>query len=274
MLGTSHNHTIINLLLQTPALQPEAFRSAPSTRPSTMNTNNIFADPMDVSEGEHDIPVTPNTSTSKKRMRKPSKEIADDNEGDFEDNNNNNGSTEDAIPKKKAKPTLKTPGSKGNKSGTPKKLTLPPKKKKPTKPSTPGKAIPRSYDECGPADRQLLDMRDSGSSWPEIRAAWEALTGEKTGASTLPNRYVRLKSNFTVVQEEDLPRLLEAKRSVEEAFERGKWGMVAEAVEKMGGTRYRGDALQKQYKKMMLGQGVMPPPNVRDKDFEAELDEE
>ncbi|KAI6866552.1 hypothetical protein KC343_g8605 [Hortaea werneckii] len=232
-----------------------------------MNTSNIFADPMDVSEDEQNPPVTPNTATSKKRMRKTSKEITDANEGDFEDNNNNNDSTEDATPKKKAKSTPKTPGSRGNKSGTP-------KKKKPTKPSTPGKAIPRSYDECGPADRQLLDMRDSGSSWPEIRTAWEALTGEKTGASTLPNRYVRLKSNFTVVQEEDLPRLLEAKRSVEEAFERGKWGMVAEAVEKMGGTRYRGDALQKQYKKMMLGQGVMPPPNVRDKDFEAELDEE
>lgn len=224
-----------------------------------MNTSNIFADPMDVSEDEQNPPVTPNTATSKKRMRKTSKEITDANEGDFEDNNNNNDSTEDATPKKKAKSTPKTPGSRGNKSGTPKKvsnplnpptpppfppllfpqLTLPPQKKKPTKPSTPGKAIPRSYDECGPADRQLLDMRDSGSSWPEIRTAWEALTGEKTGASTLPNRYVRLKSNFTVVQEEDLPRLLEAKRSVEEAFERGKWGMVAEAVEKMGGTRYR-----------------------------------
>ena len=82
-------------------------------------------------------------------------------------------------------------------------------------------------------------MRDNGSTWPEIRAAWETLTGEKTGSSTLPNRYVRLKSNFTVVQEEDLPRLLEAKRSVEEAFEKGKWGMVAEAVEKMGGEKYR-----------------------------------
>ncbi|KAI6801896.1 hypothetical protein KC363_g8235 [Hortaea werneckii] len=230
-----------------------------------MNNKNMFADPMDVSEDEQDIPVTPNTATSKKRMRKASKDITDDNEGDFEDNNDD--SAEDATPLKKARPTPKTPGFKGNKSGTL-------KKKKPTKPTTPGKAIPRSYDECGPADRQLLDMRDNGSSWPEIRAAWETLTGEKTGASTLPNRYVRLKSNFTVVQEEDLPRLLEAKRSVEEAFEKGKWGMVAEAVEKMGGEKYRGDALQKQYKKMMLGQGVMPPSNVKDKDFEAELDEE
>ncbi|KAI7017896.1 hypothetical protein KC318_g2643 [Hortaea werneckii] len=230
------------------------------------NTNNIFAGAMDVSEDEQDdIPVAPSTSTSKKRMRKSSKEVTDVNEGGFEDNNND--SAEDATPKKKAKPTPKTPGSKGTKSGTF-------KKKKPLKPTTPAKAIPRSYDESGPADRQLLDMRDNGKTWPEIRLAWETLTGEKTGSSTLPNRYVRLKSNFTVVQEEDLPRLLEAKRSVEEAFEKGKWGMVAEAVEKMGGGKYRGDALQKQYKKMMLGQGVMPPSNVKDKDFEADLDEE
>ncbi|RMY60678.1 hypothetical protein D0865_01393 [Hortaea werneckii] len=211
------------------------------------NTNNIFADAMDVSEGEQDIPVTPNTTTSKKRTRKLSKKVTDNDEGDFGVNNNNNDSSgEDAAPKKKTKLTPKTPGSKGTKSGTP-------KKKKPLNPTTPAKAIPRSYDESGPADRQLLDMRDNGKTWPEIRAAWETLTGEKTGASTLPNRYVRLKSNFTVVQEEDLPRLLEAKRSVEEAFEKGKWGM---------------------YKKMMLGQGVMPPSNVKDKDFEAGLDEE
>ncbi|RMY81271.1 hypothetical protein D0862_12411 [Hortaea werneckii] len=230
------------------------------------NTNNIFAGAMDVSEGEQDdTPLTPHTITSMKRMRKVNKDVTDANEGDFEDNNND--SAEDAPPIKKARPTPKTPGSKGTKSGTP-------KKKKPTKPTTPAKAIPRSYDDCGPADRQLLDMRDGGKSWPEIRAAWETLTGEKTGASTLPNRYVRLKSNFTVVQEEDLPRLLEAKRSVEEAFEKGKWGMVAEAVEKMGGEKYGGDALQKQYKKMRLGQGIMPPLNVKDKDFEAELDEE
>ncbi|KAI7548476.1 hypothetical protein KC331_g4381 [Hortaea werneckii] len=231
-----------------------------------VNTNNIFAGAMDFSEGEQDdTPITPNPSTSKKRMRKSSKQVTDANEGDFEDNNDD--SAEDATSKKKAKPSPKTPGSKGAKSGTL-------KKKKPLKPTTPAKAIPRSYDESGPADRQLLDMRDNGSTWPEIRAAWESLTGEKTGSSTLPNRYVRLKSNFTVVQEEDLPRLLEAKRSVEEAFEKGKWGMVAEAVEKMGGEKYRGDALQKQYKKMMLGQGIMPPSNVRDKDFEAELDDE
>jgi hypothetical protein len=50
--------------------------------------------------------------------------------------------------------------------------------------------IPRSYDECDEADKALLDMRDEEKkTWKEIRVVWEELTGQKTGTSTLPNRY-------------------------------------------------------------------------------------
>jgi len=50
--------------------------------------------------------------------------------------------------------------------------------------------IPRSYDECDEADKALLDMRDRDKKfWKEIRVVWEELTGQKTGTSTLPNRY-------------------------------------------------------------------------------------
>ena len=50
--------------------------------------------------------------------------------------------------------------------------------------------IPRSYEECEEADKALLDMRDNeGKTWKEIRVVWEELTGQKTGNSTLPNRY-------------------------------------------------------------------------------------
>ena len=50
--------------------------------------------------------------------------------------------------------------------------------------------IPRSYDECDEADKALLDLRDKEKkTWKEIRAVWEELTGQKTGTSTLPNRY-------------------------------------------------------------------------------------
>lgn len=107
-----------------------------------------------------------------------------------------------------------------------------------TKPAAGARAIARSYDECSEADKMLLDLRDAGEGWAKIRHEWEKLTGEKIGSSTLPNRYGRLKSNFTVIKEEDHGRLLEAKRNVEQAFEKGKWSMVAEAVEKMGGDKY------------------------------------
>jgi hypothetical protein len=55
---------------------------------------------------------------------------------------------------------------------------------------TDSRPIPRSYDECDEADKALLDMRDKeNKTWKEIRAMWEELTGQKTGTSTLPNRY-------------------------------------------------------------------------------------
>ena len=50
--------------------------------------------------------------------------------------------------------------------------------------------IPRSYEECDEADKALLDMRDQEhKTWKDVRVAWEELTGQKTGNSTLPNRY-------------------------------------------------------------------------------------
>lgn len=49
--------------------------------------------------------------------------------------------------------------------------------------------IPRSYQECDEADKMLIDMREEGKYWKDIRVAWEELTNQETGASTLPNRY-------------------------------------------------------------------------------------
>ena len=81
----------------------------------------------------------------------------------------------------------------------------------------------------------LIDKRDANVGWAEVRAEWGRLTGESSGTSTLPNRYNRLKTSFAVVKEEDCPRLLAAKRTVEDAFEKSKWAMIAETVQKLGG---------------------------------------
>lgn len=43
-------------------------------------------------------------------------------------------------------------------------------------------AIPRSFEEAGPADRMLVSMKDEGKDWASIRRAWQTMTGQETGA--------------------------------------------------------------------------------------------
>ena len=50
----------------------------------------------------------------------------------------------------------------------------------------------------------LLRMKDEGKPWAEIREAWENLTGEKVGGSTLSGRYARIKANFVVFSKNDV----------------------------------------------------------------------
>ena len=47
----------------------------------------------------------------------------------------------------------------------------------------------RTYEQCAEHDKKLIDMRDTGKSWKDIRKEWTKLTGETTAPSTLPNRY-------------------------------------------------------------------------------------
>lgn len=82
-------------------------------------------------------------------------------------------------------------------------------------------------------------MRDDGRSWADIRKVYEETTGEPIGQSTLPNRYSRLKANFTVIKEEDSARMIESKHEVESAFEKEKWNLIAESVSEKGGEKYK-----------------------------------
>ena len=48
-------------------------------------------------------------------------------------------------------------------------------------------------------------MKDGeGKGWAEIREAWEAMTGDKVGGSTLSGRYARIKANFVIFKKEDV----------------------------------------------------------------------
>lgn len=65
--------------------------------------------------------------------------------------------------------------------------------------------MPTSYETASPEDRMLLRMKDvEGKGWAEIREAWETMTGDKVGGSTLSGRYARIKANLIVFSKEDV----------------------------------------------------------------------
>ena len=47
----------------------------------------------------------------------------------------------------------------------------------------------KTFELCTKADKMLIEMRESGRSWEDIRKKWTELTGNNTATSTLPNRY-------------------------------------------------------------------------------------
>jgi hypothetical protein len=75
--------------------------------------------------------------------------------------------------------------------------STPPNKKRRTTAATPSsvRSIPESRDDLDDKDKLLLEMKEQGKSWPEIREAFKNI-GITTGASTLPNRYSRLTAKL------------------------------------------------------------------------------
>ncbi|KAK3056908.1 hypothetical protein LTR09_001946 [Extremus antarcticus] len=163
---------------------------------------------------------------------------------------------QDSARKRKTPAKSSDDGSEADANATPTKkarTTPKPRQRKPPG-KTPNKslALATSYDLCAEHDKMLIDMRDRGDAWPDIRAAWEKMVGDKTAHSTLPNRYSRLKSNFVVIKEEDNAKLIEAKQEIEADFEREMWSKIAERMVAKGADDYKADALHRQYKKLML----------------------
>ncbi len=155
-------------------------------------------------------------------------------------------------------------------------------------------------------------MKDNGKPWAEIRKAWKEMTGEDTGsewlyarsylnsalrlmvASTLPNRYNRLKANLASFKEEDEPKLLAAKAEVEKANELEFWGKVGAAMEVagtysptsvvlgletklkwfyIGADKYPIKALEKRFKEIQKRPTEVQVPVKTDEDDEADEEE-
>lgn len=64
--------------------------------------------------------------------------------------------------------------------------------------------IPTCWEEASAADRMLVTMRGDGADWGKIRALWKNITGQNTAASTLPNRYTRVKANLMRLEDGDV----------------------------------------------------------------------
>jgi len=148
---------------------------------------------------ETNLPITPPVTPPKKRGRKAS--TADD--ADV------NGSTPKPKASKKAKITESPEDSaevttSQESPSTTKTGTLR-KRAAATKEKVVARGLPTSMKECSEADRMLLHMKDvEGKPWAEIRATWKTMTGQETAASTLPNRYNRLKVNLMALEEGDV----------------------------------------------------------------------
>lgn len=74
--------------------------------------------------------------------------------------------------------------------------------------STPVKAnaIPNSKAELSQQDKMLVEWRDAGRSWQDIKAEWAKLTGKPPGGSTLNVRYGRLKASLVELKDGDVSR--------------------------------------------------------------------
>ena len=78
------------------------------------------------------------------------------------------------------------------------------RKRAPPKTHISARDISRSWKTANPADKMLVQMKERGCDWLEIRKAWQELTGEWPAASTLPNRYNRVKDNLTRLKPGDV----------------------------------------------------------------------
>ena len=110
--------------------------------------------------------------------------------------------TEDEVTKPatakgvRTKKTVKETTKKSSKTPkVPKTKAKLPSKRGPVKSAegyAPPRGIPTSWETADEADRKLIEMKEAGRSWADIRLMWQQVTGQTAAKSTLPNRLVRL----------------------------------------------------------------------------------
>ncbi|THZ02978.1 hypothetical protein D6C95_03838 [Aureobasidium pullulans] len=137
------------------------------------------------------------------------------------------------------------------------------------------KPIPNSFEDCSEGDKVLITTRDAGGSWAECKAAYFKATGIQHGNSTLPNRYERLKTAFIDMRDEDNLHLFDAKKDIEEEFNKTKWAMISKAIEDKSGSRIDPMDLKRRFKHLMEKTGFAVDEGFarKDVDFMGERDD-
>lgn len=176
---------------------PAAKKKRAATKAKSKKVTTDNEDNGDATEAN--LPITPPVTPPKKRGRKAS----------TADNADVNGSTPKPKASKKAKITESSEESAevttSQESLSTTKTGAARKRAAVTKEKVVARGLPMSMKECSEADRMLLHMKDvDGKPWADIRATWKAMTGQETAASTLPNRYNRLKVNLMALEEGDV----------------------------------------------------------------------
>ncbi|KAI5303296.1 hypothetical protein KEM56_007704 [Ascosphaera pollenicola] len=118
-------------------------------------------------------------------------------------------------------------------------------------------SAPTCLAQASPEDQMIFRSKNEGKSWPEIAHLWELMTGDAVSSNLVRKRYDRMKANFAVFEEEDVPRLLEACRVVEEEIERAKaevererFSRIAQAITAAGGGSYTAAVIQKKMREV------------------------
>ncbi|KAL9604145.1 MAG: hypothetical protein Q9219_000733 [cf. Caloplaca sp. 3 TL-2023] len=110
-------------------------------------------------------------------------------------------------------------------------------------------SLPTTWAEAGDADKTLVEMKNAGKTWSEIREMWLEKTGQEVATSTLPNRFKRLQIVMMQLEEHEKSLLLATKEEVEANWKNSKWALIARKMEEKG-SKYPAEFLQKEFKKL------------------------
>jgi hypothetical protein len=117
-----------------------------------------------------------------------------------------------------------------------------------------------------------LTSIQNGATWNECKARYAELDGVVHGASTIPNRYERLKTAFIVMRDEDNLRLFSAKKVLEDDFNQKKWALIAAEIVKDGGDNYDPEDLRRRFKQLMDKAGFAVDEGLAKNDADFKVD--